>query len=97
MAHMHNAECEADLASNLSRRDRRGGPYQAYVPDTIASRPVVVPPDLAHRAARTNHAIRVPTWRSRAEWDCPLLAPVRSHRQLDDRRHRAITRSGGTC
>lgn len=58
MAHMHNAVWEADLASNLSRRDRRGGPYEAYVPDTVASRPVVIPPDLAQRAANTERAIR---------------------------------------
>jgi len=41
-----------------ARRNQRGGLYQAYQPDELCSRPVVLEPELAARAAEVERAVR---------------------------------------
>ena len=41
-----------------TRRDQRGGHFQAYVPDSLVTRPVVLSRELAVRAARIETAVR---------------------------------------
>ncbi|NMO51965.1 Fic family protein [Actinoplanes sp. TBRC 11911] len=41
-----------------ARRDKWGGRYDTYIPDTLLTRPLVVSPDVAHMAARVETAVR---------------------------------------
>ena len=48
---------EPDPSAGMGRRDRRGGPYGAYLPDPLAGRPLVVDPGLASKAAEAERAV----------------------------------------
>lgn len=58
MAQLGERMWVSDPAENRTRRDRRGGPYQPYVPDLLTPRPIVLPPDLSRRAATAERMIR---------------------------------------
>ncbi|MFD9827150.1 Fic family protein [Tsukamurella tyrosinosolvens] len=49
---------EPDPNAGTSRRTRRGGRYQAYVPDLLNGRPISIPQELASRAAAVERSIR---------------------------------------
>lgn len=49
---------EADPDAGFTRTSRRGGRYELYLPDLLASRPLAVPTGLATEAARVERAIR---------------------------------------
>ena len=45
-------------ATSLSRREHRGGPYEAYVPDPLADRPLTVSPAVSAKAAEAERAVQ---------------------------------------
>jgi len=48
---------EPDPGAGMGRRDHRGGPFNAYLPDPLAGRPLVAGPGLASKAAEAERAI----------------------------------------
>lgn len=58
MAYWDELYWEPDPDAGYSRASRRGGRYQAYVPDPLGSRPLSVPVELAAKAAAVERAIR---------------------------------------
>jgi Fic family protein len=48
---------QPDLSAGMGRRDRRGGPFRAYLPDLLANSPLVVGPELSAKAADAERAI----------------------------------------
>ncbi|MEE2058011.1 Fic family protein [Rhodococcus artemisiae] len=58
MAELYRAYWKPDPGSGLIARDRRGGHYERYVPDLVTDRPLIMPPDLAARAASAERDIR---------------------------------------
>lgn len=43
--------------SGISRRDRQGGSYEAYIPDTLSDASLVIPVELAQKAAEIERSI----------------------------------------
>ncbi len=43
--------------SGISRRDRQGGSYEAYIPDTLSDVSLVIPVELAQKAAEIERSI----------------------------------------
>ena len=44
--------------TSVPRRERRGGPYLAYVPDLLANRPLTVSPTVSAKAAEAERAVQ---------------------------------------
>jgi hypothetical protein len=57
MAETREARWDASSGAP-ARRDQRGGHFQAYVPDQLSTRPVVLDRDLAAQAAKTEATVR---------------------------------------
>lgn len=58
MAEFAIRQWEPTLGQGLSLRDRRGGRFSAYLPDSIVDLPLAVHPDLSVRAAAAERGIR---------------------------------------
>ncbi|MDK4239382.1 hypothetical protein QPX08_07705 [Corynebacterium propinquum] len=43
--------------SGISRRDRQCGSYEAYIPDTLSDASLVIPAELAQKAAEIERSI----------------------------------------
>jgi|GEM_PF-6939323 conserved hypothetical DNA-binding protein len=43
--------------SGISRRDRQGGSYEAYIPDTLSDASLVIPAELAQKAAEIERSV----------------------------------------
>lgn len=57
MARHEMARWDSDPGAGRSKNDRRGGPYQPYLPDPLVGRPLVVGERLAAQAAQAERAI----------------------------------------
>jgi Fic family protein len=61
MAHWQNEHWPPNLSSGIPKKQRKGGQYRAYIPDPLASRPIVVDHDLSLLLADTEKEIRLLT------------------------------------
>ncbi len=58
MADVVRDQWQPSLDSGLLRRDRRGGPYDAYIPDPIAGRSIAIGSELGRKSAQAERVVR---------------------------------------
>jgi Fic family protein len=49
---------QSSIVDNIARRDRRSGPFRAYLPDRLLSRPLIASKELAAQASDAEDAVR---------------------------------------